>query len=118
MKRGKCEYRNLISRELFSLSVGWYQGNDLLLGNVGDSRAVLGTVGEDGSLMAVQLTVDLKPDIPSKYEKEFSLFLAHYLFLPCESCRFFVFKDTYTYTCIYVLSHMPLFISIMTQPLG
>lgn len=35
-----------------------------MLGNVGDSRAVLGTRDEDGSLVAVQLTVDLKPNIP------------------------------------------------------
>lgn len=45
------------------------QGNDLVLGNVGDSRAILGTITDDGSLMAIQLTVDLKPDIPSEAER-------------------------------------------------
>ncbi|KAI4388543.1 hypothetical protein MLD38_000862 [Melastoma candidum] len=40
------------------------QGQDLVLGNVGDSRAVLGTRDEGNSLIAVQLTVDLKPDLP------------------------------------------------------
>ncbi|OVA04148.1 Protein phosphatase 2C (PP2C)-like domain [Macleaya cordata] len=40
------------------------QGQDLVIGNVGDSRAVLGTRDKDNSLIAVQLTVDLKPNLP------------------------------------------------------
>ncbi|XP_020538045.1 probable protein phosphatase 2C 66 isoform X2 [Jatropha curcas] len=40
------------------------QGQDLVIGNLGDSRAVLATRDEDNSLLAVQLTVDLKPDLP------------------------------------------------------
>ncbi|XP_051124818.1 probable protein phosphatase 2C 18 [Andrographis paniculata] len=40
------------------------QGQDLIIGNIGDSRAILGTRGEDNSLEAVQLTVDLKPNLP------------------------------------------------------
>ncbi|KMZ59584.1 hypothetical protein ZOSMA_66G00040 [Zostera marina] len=36
------------------------QGQELVIGNVGDSRAVLG-YREDNSLIAIQLTVDLKP---------------------------------------------------------
>ncbi|CAI0540809.1 unnamed protein product [Linum tenue] len=39
-------------------------GEDLIIGNVGDSRAVLATRDEDNYLHAVQLTVDLKPDLP------------------------------------------------------
>ncbi|CAN8233619.1 unnamed protein product [Cochlearia groenlandica] len=50
------------------------QGEDLVVGNIGDSRAVLATKGEDNALLAVQLTVDLKPD------------------LPCESARIQKFK--------------------------
>ena len=35
----------------------------MIIGNVGDSRAILGTkVEDDESLVAVQLTVDLKPN--------------------------------------------------------
>ncbi|CAN4075687.1 unnamed protein product [Withania somnifera] len=45
------------------------QGQDLVIGNVGDSRAVLGTRDKDGSLIAVQLTVDLKPNIPAEAER-------------------------------------------------
>lgn len=45
------------------------QGNDLIIGNVGDSRAVLGTTTEDHSLLALQLTVDLKPDLPKEAER-------------------------------------------------
>lgn len=41
------------------------QGQDLVIGNVGDSRAVLATRDKDNSLVAIQLTVDLKPDLPS-----------------------------------------------------
>lgn len=40
------------------------KGQDLIVGNVGDSRAVLATRDKDNSLMAVQLTVDLKPNLP------------------------------------------------------
>lgn len=35
-----------------------------MLANIGDSRAVLGTTSDDGSLVAVQLTVDFKPNVP------------------------------------------------------
>jgi hypothetical protein len=74
---------------------GTLQGNDLLIGNVGDSRAVLGTVGDDGSLMAIQLTVDLKPDIPSKYLRYPFCFLNHFL-VPFGGWKH---SYTHTYTC-------------------
>ncbi|KAL9233512.1 hypothetical protein vseg_008500 [Gypsophila vaccaria] len=45
------------------------QGQDLVIGNVGDSRAVLGTRNKDNSLIAVQLTVDLKPNLPAEEER-------------------------------------------------
>ncbi|CAI9303402.1 unnamed protein product [Lactuca saligna] len=40
------------------------QGQDLVIGNVGDSRAVLATRDEHNSLVPIQLTVDLKPNLP------------------------------------------------------
>ncbi|KAL6841622.1 hypothetical protein ACP4OV_028561 [Aristida adscensionis] len=40
------------------------QGQDLIVGNLGDSRAVLATRDQNGRLVAHQLTVDLKPDHP------------------------------------------------------
>uniref|UniRef100_A0A0E0R7H5 protein-serine/threonine phosphatase n=1 Tax=Oryza rufipogon TaxID=4529 RepID=A0A0E0R7H5_ORYRU len=40
------------------------QGHDLIVGNLGDSRAVLGTRDQNDKLVAHQLTVDLKPDHP------------------------------------------------------
>ncbi|KAK3024333.1 hypothetical protein RJ639_043015 [Escallonia herrerae] len=40
------------------------QGQDLIIANVGDSRAVLAARDVDNSLSAVQLTVDLKPNLP------------------------------------------------------
>nr|DAD25389.1 TPA_asm: hypothetical protein HUJ06_026853 [Nelumbo nucifera] len=45
------------------------QGQDLVIGNVGDSRAVLGTRNQENSLIAVQLTVDLKPNLPREAER-------------------------------------------------
>lgn len=45
------------------------QGQDLVIGNVGDSRAVLGTRDTDNTLVAVQLTVDLKPNLPAEAER-------------------------------------------------
>lgn len=44
------------------------QGEDLVIANLGDSRAVLGTITENG-LMAVQLTTDLKPGLPCEAER-------------------------------------------------
>ncbi|OMO83325.1 phosphatase 2C (PP2C)-like protein [Corchorus capsularis] len=40
------------------------QGQHLVIGNVGDSRAVMAVRDKDNSLVAIQLTVDLKPDLP------------------------------------------------------
>ncbi|KAL9443261.1 hypothetical protein AB3S75_016590 [Citrus x aurantiifolia] len=45
------------------------QGEDLVIANLGDSRAVLGTVSDNGELKAVQLTTDLKPSLPSEAER-------------------------------------------------
>lgn len=45
------------------------QGQDLVIGNLGDSRAVLATRDENDSLVAVQLTVDLKPNLPKEEER-------------------------------------------------
>ncbi|XP_042480891.1 probable protein phosphatase 2C 33 [Macadamia integrifolia] len=45
------------------------QGQDLIIGNVGDSRAILGTRNQDDALTAVQLTVDLKPNLPVEAER-------------------------------------------------
>ncbi|KAL4302681.1 hypothetical protein GQ457_10G015310 [Hibiscus cannabinus] len=45
------------------------RGPYLVIGNVGDSRAVLGTRNKHNSLTAVQLTVDLKPNLPAEAER-------------------------------------------------
>ncbi|TKW35370.1 hypothetical protein SEVIR_2G366800v4 [Setaria viridis] len=45
-------------------------GSDLYMANIGDSRAVLGSRdAAGGGMVAVQLTVDLKPDVPSEAER-------------------------------------------------
>ncbi|XP_071737403.1 probable protein phosphatase 2C 34 [Rutidosis leptorrhynchoides] len=45
------------------------EGDLLVLANVGDSRAVLGTTSNEGSLVADQLTVDFKPSLPEETER-------------------------------------------------
>lgn len=45
------------------------QGQDLIIGNVGDSRAILCTRDKSNSLVALQLTVDLKPNLPAEAER-------------------------------------------------
>ncbi|KAG0473879.1 hypothetical protein HPP92_015736 [Vanilla planifolia] len=42
------------------------QGQDLIIGNLGDSRAILGTRDKNNNLVALQLTVDLKPNLPKE----------------------------------------------------
>ncbi|PWA54291.1 protein phosphatase 2C family protein [Artemisia annua] len=44
------------------------QGEELVIANLGDSRAVLGTIAENG-ITPVQLTVDLKPSVPSEADR-------------------------------------------------
>nr|PNR59331.1 hypothetical protein PHYPA_002122 [Physcomitrium patens] len=45
------------------------QGQHLVVGNVGDSRAIMGTLDDNGSWKAAQLTVDLKPSLPKEAER-------------------------------------------------
>ncbi|XP_010482259.1 PREDICTED: probable protein phosphatase 2C 1 [Camelina sativa] len=45
------------------------QGSNLFMGNIGDSRAILGSKDNNNSMVAVQLTVDLKPDLPREAER-------------------------------------------------
>uniref|UniRef100_A0A804PIH3 protein-serine/threonine phosphatase n=1 Tax=Zea mays TaxID=4577 RepID=A0A804PIH3_MAIZE len=45
------------------------QGKDLIVANLGDSRAVLATMSDTGYLKAVQLTTDQKPNVPQEAER-------------------------------------------------
>lgn len=45
------------------------QGNLIVIANIGDSRAVLATVNDNGGLAPVQLSVDLKPNLPQELER-------------------------------------------------
>ncbi|KAF3621997.1 hypothetical protein FXO38_31560 [Capsicum annuum] len=62
----------------------YLSGKNLVIGNIGNSRAVLATRGEDDSLTAVQLTVDLKPDLP---ESDIDQFEAYYQVVEGEKKR-------------------------------
>ncbi|KAA8521787.1 hypothetical protein F0562_012460 [Nyssa sinensis] len=41
------------------------KGSNLFMGYIGDSRAILGSKDSNDSMVAIQLTVDLKPDLPT-----------------------------------------------------
>ncbi|KAK6919014.1 PPM-type phosphatase-like domain [Dillenia turbinata] len=45
------------------------QGSNLFMGNIGDSRAIMGSRDGNDSMVAIQLTVDLKPDLPREAER-------------------------------------------------
>ncbi|KAH9619940.1 hypothetical protein KSS87_001307 [Heliosperma pusillum] len=45
------------------------QGSNLFIGNIGDSRAIMATKDSNDALIAIQLTVDLKPDLPREAER-------------------------------------------------
>ncbi|KAF7142674.1 hypothetical protein RHSIM_Rhsim05G0226300 [Rhododendron simsii] len=45
------------------------QGDHLVIANLGDSRAVLCTRDDTNQLVSVQLTVDLKPNLPNEAER-------------------------------------------------
>ncbi|CAI9089472.1 OLC1v1024055C1 [Oldenlandia corymbosa var. corymbosa] len=45
------------------------QGSNLFIGNIGDSRAILGSKDGGDKMVAIQLTVDLKPDLPREAER-------------------------------------------------
>ncbi|CAN4103341.1 unnamed protein product [Withania somnifera] len=45
------------------------QGSNLFVGYIGDSRAILASKDSNDSMVAVQLTVDLKPDLPKEAER-------------------------------------------------
>lgn len=58
-----------ISFILFSsklvINILFQKGSNLFMGYIGDSRAILASKDNNDSMIAVQLTVDLKPDLPS-----------------------------------------------------
>lgn len=45
------------------------QGSNLFMGNIGDSRAIMGSKDSNDLMVAIQLTVDLKPDLPREEER-------------------------------------------------
>lgn len=49
---------------LLFVSLIFFKGLNLFMGNIGDSRAILGSKDNNDAMIAVQLTVDLKPDLP------------------------------------------------------
>ncbi|KAH9310018.1 hypothetical protein KI387_037929 [Taxus chinensis] len=70
MKNGKnMRTWKILRRLTWDVFCQIIQGEELVFANVGDSRAVLGTRDDDDTLMAVQLTVDLKPNLPKESER-------------------------------------------------
>ncbi|KAL3380178.1 hypothetical protein AABB24_000687 [Solanum stoloniferum] len=78
-KQSYFETCSIIDQELEQYADSFYsgttaltlvrQGDLLVVANVGDSRAVLATTDDDGRLVSVQLTVDLKPNLPRESER-------------------------------------------------
>lgn len=70
----------------FSIFCSWFnsfpfQGSNLFMGYIGDSRAIMGSKDSSDSMVAVQLTVDLKPDLPSMRDTLFCYCFEHLLIL-------------------------------------
>ncbi|CAL0311204.1 unnamed protein product [Lupinus luteus] len=45
------------------------QGELIVIANVGDSRAVLATISDDGNVVPIQLTIDFKPNLPQEEDR-------------------------------------------------
>ncbi|KAJ1434575.1 PPM-type phosphatase domain [Sesbania bispinosa] len=45
------------------------QGSNLFMGYIGDSRAIMGSKDNNDLMVAIQLSVDLKPDLPKEAER-------------------------------------------------
>ncbi|KAL4307516.1 hypothetical protein AHAS_Ahas16G0286100 [Arachis hypogaea] len=58
------------------------QGSNLFIGYIGDSRAVMGSKDSNDSMVAIQLTIDLKPDLQSL------LFASEFILSLCSMCDF------------------------------
>lgn len=52
-----------------NLTTIFEQGNQVMVANLGDSRAVMIGTSDNGETKVVQLTNDLKPSVPSKFLK-------------------------------------------------
>lgn len=62
------------------------QGSNLFMGNIGDSRAILGSKDNNDSMVAIQLTVDLKPDLPSMTSSTLDILKVFFLTVLIWSC--------------------------------
>ena len=60
------------------------QGRDLIVANLGDSRAVLATMSDTGYLTAVQLTTDQKPNLPRESHSYLLLLACYSILRPIE----------------------------------
>lgn len=64
------------------------------MGNIGDSRAILGSKdSSNDTMVATQLTVDLKPDLPSKLLTPIS----HFYCFPLRVC---LKQDETVFLCV------------------
>lgn len=67
-----------------------FQGSNLFMGNIGDSRAIMGSKDSNDSMVAIQLTIDLKPDLPSVLSIVSSLSIV---------CPIYVFAKLFKFKC-------------------
>lgn len=59
------------------------KGSNLFMGYIGDSRAILASKDINDSMVATQLTVDLKPDLPSMSYSNFLVRKFMAMSFPC-----------------------------------
>ncbi|XP_062197435.1 probable protein phosphatase 2C 73 isoform X3 [Phragmites australis] len=76
------------------------QGDHLLIANLGDSRAVVCTRDSKDRLIPVQLTTDLKPDLPSKL-----LNFSHFTVLDMH-LQFYTLLDCILYCCALAIGEL------------
>jgi hypothetical protein len=82
------------------------QGSDLVVGNLGDSRAIMATRDAANNLTAVQLTVDLKPNLPSMFislTDNFNWFLSFQFLFVCVCMLLFSFLPVCLYQNLWLL---------------
>ncbi|KAK0595879.1 hypothetical protein LWI29_010846 [Acer saccharum] len=63
-----CTWQEALTSSTTSVGMD-ADGENLTVANVGDSRAVLATLSDDGSLVPLQLTIDFRVNLPEEAEQ-------------------------------------------------
>jgi hypothetical protein len=111
----------LIFKVCTRISYIWYmslQGNHLLIGSVGDSRAILGLKANKNTLLALQLTIDLTPNLPStnSFTSKALTFLTRKFRYICMYCiNIYIYTRNHAHTHMYLHAYMHTYMDICTH---